>query len=34
LGRWSVLAAGGFEVELFGEGGQEAGLPFGLAGEG
>ena len=33
-GRLGVLAAGGFEVELFGEGGEEAGLPFGLAGEG
>ena len=33
-GRLGVLAAGGFEVELFGEGGEEPGLPFGLAGEG
>ena len=30
----SVLAAGGFEVHLLGKGGQEAGLPFGLAGQG
>jgi hypothetical protein len=29
-----VLAAVGFEVELFGEGGEQAGLPFGLAGDG
>src|SRR5216684_7387290 len=28
-----VLAAGGFEVHLLGEGGEQAGLPFGLAGE-
>ena len=32
--RLGVLAAGGFEVELLGEGGEEPGLPFGLAGEG
>ena len=28
-----VLAAGGFDVHLLGEGGQQPGLPFGLAGE-
>ena len=32
-GCLGVLAAAGFEVHLLGEGGQEPGLPFGLAGE-
>lgn len=31
--RSAVIAAGSFEVELFGEGWKEAGLPLGLAGE-
>ena len=37
LGGWwllGVLAAGGFEVHLLGEGREQAGLPFGLAGDG
>ena len=29
-----VLASGGFDVHLLGEGRQQPGLPFGLAGEG
>ena len=29
-----MLAAGGFEVHLFGESGEKPGLPFGLAGDG
>ena len=30
----AVVAAGGFVVHLFGEGGEQPGLPFGLAGQG
>jgi hypothetical protein len=32
-GQSAVFAAGGLDVELLGECGEQAGLPFGLAGE-